>query len=353
MRIFMITRIIDSLCYRKRKYYSKFSESYWKVINKFLVSDKRNTDRKKILFVFVPMWGSQYVDLFFEYTMPSLMQSKNFPDISSNNKRIIICFYTKSIDAELIKRKMNNYNCGYEYKIYNDYYFKDLGRGLMLNFFIHMLEKCVSNNALMLLALPDFIYSNGSISNLFKLSDGKGVSVAVPHPRVSYECIEEGKINIKNLLKSGISSSMLVKMAGQCKHSSFSFSDELMDKNSTSDGISTRKLNYNCLAVTHNLPNVCLLSPIKDDVSFFKRRISFNDIDHLWPNMLLRQSRLKVVGSSNIAFMIELTYDNDKIPKLRSDNKFNDQYDGVRPFCNYANTIVSSWDLCEKGEVNL
>ena len=63
----------------------------------------------------------------------------------------------------------------------------------------------------------------------------------------------------------------MVKVAMECKHESLLQADETNDLNSTTSGIATRQIPSG-LAVIHNLPAVYLCSPIKDDLSFFKRR---------------------------------------------------------------------------------
>jgi hypothetical protein len=204
---------------------------------------------------------------------------------------------------------------------------------------IHILDECINNNALMLIAQPDIIFSNGTVSNLVELSDGKGVSVSVAHPRVSIDSLKKNNIDISNLSKDGLN---MVKVALKCAHESLLQTDETNDLNSTTSGIATRQI-LSGLAVIHNLPAVYLCSPIKDDLSFFKRRPSFNIIDKTWPHLLFRQSRLKVVGSSDIAFVIELTSDAEKKPIVESGMKYNDHYHGFPPFVNYSNIIVGLW----------
>jgi hypothetical protein len=340
----IIKKIRNSLNYRKRYFYSKITRVYWMVISNILLSNKRDVRKKDILYVFVPVWGKWHISLFFQYTMPSLMQSNNLPAVSKE-KKIIINFYTQDLDAPTIHENMSNYANIYDYYIYLESEFTDLGRDKMANYLIHTLDKCVAENALMLLALPDFFYSDYSVKNLVSLSECKGVSISVPHPRVSYECIQD-KLTMYNGLKisGSVNSESLVERAILCKHMAIELCDELKDENHTYyGGISIRELTNNNLVVVHNLPAVLLISPIIDDILFFRRRVRFNDIDTIWPHMLLRQSRLKVVGSSDIAFMVELTKDSTDKPPVTKGKKYNDQYGGVRPFCNYANVILNSW----------
>jgi hypothetical protein len=336
-------KIRDSFLYRVKHYYEKIAEHYWHLVNMILTSNKRDTRHKKILFIYAPVWGKWHIDTFFKYTLPSLMQSGNLPAISKD-KKIVINFYTKDNDIFLIDSMMKEVSCTYDYNINSESNFNDDTRGMMVNFLIHILDICVKENGLMLLAQPDLIYSNNSVKNLVDLSNGKGVSIAVPHPRVSYECIKEVDF-FDSPSHNEVSSESLVKIALSCKHKAFELSDELLDINSTVDGISTHKIDELHMGVVHNLPSVYLFSPIKDDISYFKRRTTFNYIDTAWPSMLFRQSRLKVIASSKIAFVVELTKDADKRPRTLPNMKYNDQYlSSNKSFCNYSNVIINSWD---------
>jgi len=332
-------RIKNSLIYRIRFANLRLTINYWRLITRILISNKRETKQRESLFVWVPVWGEKHINWFFEYTLSSLLTSNNLP-LVAKKKNIKICFYTKDNDSLLIAERMENQPCNYNYSIQTESNFNDHARDIMSNFMVHILDECIKNNALMLIAQPDIIFSNGSVSNLVELSDGKGVSISLAHPRVSIESLKKNNIDIANLSENTLN---MVKVAMKCKHESLLQTIETNDINSTiSTGIATRKISSG-LAVIHNLPAVYLCSPIKDDLSFFKRRPDFNSIDKHWPNLLFRQSRLKVVGSSDIAFLIELTSDDDKRPILESGMKYNDYYDAFPPFVNYSNVIVGLW----------
>ena len=290
---------------------------------------------KKSLFVFVPVWGEDHIDWFFTYCLPSLMQEYNLP-LVKNKKKIVFYFYTKEESADHLNRQIKNNIVDFESKIYTENCFDDHARDMMSNYFIHILKECIDKKSLLLFAQPDLIFSNGSIDNMVNLSDGKGVSIAVASPRVSIECIKNNNVSV--LCDGG----KLTDIILTCQHQSLAFTDDLLDVNSTLGGISTRRIK-NGIMVTHNLPPVFLCDPIKSDLSFFKRRPLFNIVDKLWPHMLFRQSRLKVVTSSDIALVAELTHDNDKKPKLLSNMKYNDFYKGFPPFVNYSNVSVGLW----------
>ncbi len=275
----IIEKIINSFNYRKRQVYFRTSVYFWRFITKIFVSDKRDLGKKEALFVMVPVWGEWHINLFFKYTLPSLMQSGNLPNISKT-KKVVIYFYTKKQDISLIKNKMESCNSKYEFYIYSESDFKGVRDSLLPHAMVHILKECVNKSALLLLAQPDLIYSNMSVSNLVSLTERKGVNLLIPHPRISYECFKNKYVIGKSLFSNEIDSPSLVSMALACKHKSIALADELLDVNSTMDAIATRELDGNILTVVHNLPSPYLMSPIPSDVRFFNRRNSFNVIDH-------------------------------------------------------------------------
>jgi len=282
------------------------------------------------------VWGEQHIDLFFKFTLPSLLEANNLPLVSIN-KEVQFYFYTKDADVDVIETRMKMLAPSYNFTIVAESFFDDMARDMMSNYLIHMLDCCIKNNALLLIAQPDLIFSNGTVNNLVKLSDGKGVSIAVAHPRVSFESFMSKKIDIKNISENSLD---MVKAALTSQHNTLIHADETSDINSTLMGISTKKMS-NGLAVIHNLPAPYLCSPIKDDLVFFKRRCEFNIVDKHWPNLLFRQSRLKIIGSSDLAFIMELTFDSVKT-RLNSGLKFNDK-NNSSDFLKFTNTFITHW----------
>ena len=332
----MIKRIKNSLIYRFKYKYTVITLYFSNFITKILISNKRDKSIRKSLYVWVPVWGEKHIDWFFKFTLSSLLKANNLPLISVN-KEVQICFYTKDNDVSVIDIKMKEIAPSYKFTIVAESFFDDMARDMMSNFFIHMTDYCIKNQAFMLIAQPDLIFSNGTVSNLVELSDGKGVSIAVAHPRVSFESCMNKKIDLENISENTLD---MVKAALTVQHSTLMHADETNDANSTLMGISTKNMS-NGLAVIHNLPSVFLCSPIKDDLVFFKRRCEFNIIDKHWPNLLFRQSRLKIIGSSDLAFIIELTNDSVKAV-IRPNLKFNDQDHGTQ-FVKFTNVFVNHW----------
>jgi len=330
-----LKKIRYSLIYRIRFLYFKLTNYFWNFLTKILISNKREMIKKKSVYIWVPVWGERHILWFFKYTLNSLLQDENLP-LVSKTKYLKICFYTKDKDVSFIVEKMKNHICNYDYSVNSESEFNDQARDLMSNFFIHILNDSIENNALVLLAQPDLIFSNGSVFNMVTLSEEKGVSIAAPSARISFEYAIESNDDLI------FEAEDLTSFITRYPHKSLKFAYEDDSTNATLGGISTKKI-LGGLAVIHNLPPVFLCNPTKSDLNFFKRRPSFNIIDKVWPDMLFRQSRLKIIGSSDIATIVELTKDDEKNIETSSDMRLNDFYPAFPPFMNHSNVIVGLW----------
>lgn len=311
-------------------------------INYLLVSNKRDMMYRDKIYVWVPVWGEKHINMFFDYTLPSLYQKANLPSLT--DYEIILSIYTLDNDANTIKNTLSNTYSDVNFKIITKFEIGCHDSDIMLAFYQDVLKKSVENKALLIIAQPDLIFSDGSISNAVELANGKGVSIAAAHPRISTEGIAATDLKKKLEQRQSISSKMLVKLSLDNKHSTLEYANDLKSENTTSSGISTRNLSKNSMAVIHNLPAVYVAVPTKSDIKFFNHQVSFNTIDKVWPSLLLREMRLKYIGSSEIFFCVELTDDSDRPAKPENDLRYNDIYSGIKPFMNCANTIISSWD---------
>ena len=97
----------------------------------------------------------------------------------------------------------------------------------------------------------------------------------------------------------------LVDLAFEHGHQSLLGSIDNEYCNRTFVGLSIRKITDNTYTVIHNLPMVWLANFTKDDLRFFKTPWSI--WDDRWASLLLRQNRLKVAGSRDLFFCVDLT----------------------------------------------
>jgi hypothetical protein len=329
----IITKTIFNLLY----IYEILSIKIYKFITLIYIKDKRDYLERKKLYVFVPVWGEKFIDIFLSYSLPSISSDGNLT-LLQKKMEVTFFFYTKKESFEILKEKLKGFN--YKFNIVLE---SDLPsyRRTLNKFFSDMLSKGVKDEAMIFLSPPDQIWSEYSIYNMVKMANGKCVNIAVPHGRVSHSCISKEEENIQKNKKND--SRSMVDIFLDCQHKSFKCSYEEDDFNCISWGaISSSSINKNHISVIHNLPSIFLITPTKSDVIFFKRRVSYYLIDHLWQHLLIRESRLKVVGSSDIAFTMEITDENDKVP-VKSLNLKNDRYIKIPPSFGVTNCFISSW----------
>lgn len=331
------------MLYRKKSFFCDLKVFVNQFFSRVLVKNKREMHQKKRIYVWVPVWGEAHIQMFFDYTLPSLLQENSIPKLR-HSYSVELYVYTTRESLSTFNQIANEKFPDIEFNIVIFDEIKSYHSEMMLSFWVDMLCKAVDNDALVIIALPDFVFADNALFNAVELSNGKGVCIASSHPRVSYEGIS--KTAIPGRLSSGVSieARELVKCSLNNPHITLSMMNDLEDINATADGISTRKIGENSVAVIHNLPAIYLVSPTKSDVTFFKRQVSFNSMDKTWPSYLLREMRLKYIGSSDLFFCAELTRDNEKSYTLNSGSKYNDIYSGIKPFCNTANSYISFWN---------
>jgi hypothetical protein len=332
-----IKEVPDKIIFQILYLYEIFTLKLYKLFTLILVKDKRDYTKKERLYVFVPVWGEKHIDMFMSYGLPSVNTDDNLRLLQKDIK-VSFFFYTKKESLEYLSKKLNKFD--FEFNIVLE---SDLPpyRRTLSKFLTDMLKKAVKDKAMILLSPPDTIFSDFSILNMVKMANGKGVSIALPHGRVSHSCVSK---ELKNKLNNGkIDSRAMVDIFLTCQHSAFKCSSEEDDINCIPWGaISSNKFDQHHVSVIHNLPSIYLITPTKSDILFFNRRVSYYIMDHLWQHLLMRESRLKVIGSSDIAFAMEITDDDDKSP-VSSFNMRNDRCVQNPPFAGATNSFICSW----------
>lgn len=187
------------------------------------------------------------------------------------------------------------------------------------------MHECLSDGSQFLMAPPDTIFSEGSIPALLETGESFGSCVAVAHPRVHPSILDS-----LATAKAPISGAQMVSLSFQQEHLHRTWSDCEAGKqmvNSYVSGVSWRRLESNLIAVSHRLPTVYLANFVSEDLNYFMhpkrgQPQNFGNWDHQWPSELTNAGRQRVIGSSDAAFIVELTAPLDNIPPLRNANPF-------------------------------
>lgn len=175
----------------------------------------------------------------------------------------------------------------------------------------------IQNQSKMLLAPPDTIFGDGTIPNMLEIGRGVGANVAVAHPRVLPSIIEE--IETIAATRGSVKNANLVTLAERHAHDSWKFAEDGHEKNNSFvGGIYKKTLAPGLTLVTHRLPTVYLADFTPPDFDFFWGQVSWGGWDHRWPaENLIRQERMRYVGSSDACFVCEVTeWDKNVPPEL-------------------------------------
>ncbi len=164
------------------------------------------------------------------------------------------------------------------------------------------LRNAVDTGSALLTAQPDIVFGEGTIETFIRLaSENDERCIAAPHPRVNAHAF------ISEIGKEPIENPELVRMAFKHMHESWRTADLSLDHVSCwHGGVAWRKLGDKLYGVTARLPTAFLVRPVQSDLEFFAN--SKNGAwDHHWPTKLVNENRQRVIGSSDAAFVVELT----------------------------------------------
>lgn len=176
---------------------------------------------------------------------------------------------------------------------------------------IWQIEECLKTNSKLLIAPPDTIFGNGTVSNLLKIGREKNTCVVVPHPRVLPSILEHA-------FNPYISNPELVRLAWQHLHQAWSDAEIGHPRqNSYVGGVVWQRLADNLYSVVHRLPTIYLAEFTEEDLSYFKSQVSFGAFDHVWPgDVLVKRERQRYVASSDSCFIVEITEKDKNVPPI-------------------------------------
>ena len=314
-------------------------------------------EKRKIIFHSV-VWGDDFLHPFFSYTIPSLLQDGNIPQLARDGFNLKFCIYTHPEQYQEISKQYESCLASLgEYMAVSvipldemkDGWWRDDTWHYMTGALIDQIERCLKESAMMFDARPDTIYGNGSISNAVNTVQGKNVCFAAAHPRLDKASAEKSDAfaALKNMERC-YENDELVGLAFEHAHATLRGSFDNEDCNMTYGGLSIRKITDNMYTVIHNLPMIWVANFTKDDLRFFKTPWSTWDDrwDHRWANLLLRQNRLKVAGSSDFFFCVEPMSDRHRALPMEKGLLNNDKFQTRRQrrLHNYVfNSFCSVW----------
>ena len=314
-------------------------------------------ERRKIIFHSV-VWGDEFLEPFFSYTVPSLLQEGNIPALVKAGYELELTMYSHPEEYERVAAqyapcldRLRHYVTitvipldGLETGWWSTGHFHYVTGAL-----IDQIKRCIGENAMMFDTRPDTIYGNRSITNAVMAVRGKEVCLAAAHPRVNKKSIQRSDV-LERLKTSGgnIENEQLVDLAFAYAHQSLLGCFDNEDSNMTHTGISIRKIDRSTYSVIHNVPMIWLANFVKDDLKFFASPGPYWDDrwESRWPRFLLRQNRLKLSGSSDLFFCIDLTAEEERSVPMEQGLLNNDRFRTRRRryLHNYVfNSFCSVW----------
>ncbi len=266
----------------------------------------------KNLCMFSNVWGDKHLDLMDK----TLIRSLNYPQNKAALKEATWFIYTKTNEFEKARAIANKVDV-------KEIILKPLPDWLqgtppqmgvvLLDALIEMITYCLETNSQMLMAPPDTIFSESSIPNMIQMGKYGNSCIAVPHARITPDALNE----VGDLVQSG---SDLVSLLERFPHKSWSLSEiGVPGQASFIGGIAWERLAPRLTAVQHRLPTIYLANFIQNDIEFFRTSHDgtepvYGGWDHLWPMKLVREERQRMPGSSDVAFMLEITDAHQNVP---------------------------------------
>lgn len=182
------------------------------------------------------------------------------------------------------------------------------------------LRDCQDKSAFLWIA-PDSVFGDGSVQSIVELGVVPGICVALAPMRVRAEMF------IEALGAGPVSNAELVRHSFERMHKSFEDANAtLPDTNSYVSGVSWRNIGPGLYAITHRKHSMYLMQPSRADVEWFTRMNKFGAYDHSFPKIIIQKQRQRVIGSSDAAFVAELTAFDAHVPKCMITNQAEPDY---------------------------
>lgn len=176
-----------------------------------------------------------------------------------------------------------------------------------------------------LMAPPDTIFGEGTLETFVALGRDPRVVISAPPVRVNQSFMSSFAE-----AEGPVFNETLVYMAWKHLHATWRDANITMPRNNSFiGGVSWKALSANVFAVTHLLPTPFYLGVAPSDGEWFRLYGTPGAYDHIWPAKLVDEGRQRLIGSSDAAFIVEITEADKNIPPLYPVNpSMNTEYSG-------------------------
>lgn len=177
----------------------------------------------------------------------------------------------------------------------------------------------------LLLAPPDNVFSDGSIASFMRVASKKDACVATAHVRVVPSFLEGFPRDAP-----GMVSHAWAHLHDSWRHSEVGHGDSM----TWDGGVCWQRVAPDLVTVQHHLPTVFLANFTPYDVEFFNRNSIWGVWDSSFPeDCLVKQERYRIIGSSDAAFVVEVTHPGRNVPQRLAVKP--DDYDAFKGRNNY------------------
>lgn len=255
--------------------------------------------------LFSAVWG-EHIAIFEDYCLRSLLWPENYAAVKTSPWTI----RTRNADVDRMKALGERH--GFQFAVSEIVENEHTGPMVGMALFEEM-EACIAANAALLFVPPDTLFAEGSIPNMREIADPPYTCVAAGSVRVLPELIYE--------ITGPTPPSPLVRMAWKHLHPTWIDAEIGRARaNSWRGGVAWRKIRDGLYAVQHRIPSPWIVNPIPSDIEYLKAKGSVGAWDHEWPAKLVNEGRQRLIGSSDIAFMVEITPEDEAISPLADSN---------------------------------
>lgn len=258
------------------------------------------------------VWGERHLDWFSRACVASLARPDN---ITAIHREVEVWdIVTRAEDAEAARNIARH--LGVKTVLHVEPRLINHGEILQLEI-MQAMRRCLAGNQSLLMAPPDTIFADGTISSIFAIGRPEYVCVLVPHARVLPSILLEPD--------AAMSCGSLVEAAWRNLHRTWVEADATLEfTNTYAGGVSWRTVGEGLYAVQHRLPTVYLAKFSPSDLEWWEAwQAKDNRVgawDHFWPSKLVAEERQRVVGSSDGGFLVEVTDEFTNIPPVREND---------------------------------
>jgi hypothetical protein len=255
--------------------------------------------------LFTLCWGEPYCSWFEDALAASLLWPSNNASVREHSQEWNI--YTRDQDRDRLRATAER--IGVPIQFHPFAVNNSSGETLQPALFDHM-RNCLQDASAAFIAPPDTIFGEGSVAAICEVGRSPGICVAVPHVRVNAGALPA-------IAGRPMPNAELVDFAFKNLHKTWADADAaLPNTNSFLGGVSWRQLRKGVYAVTHRLPTCYLANIDASDVDWFSRQWETGTWDHTWPAKIVKEQRQRLIASSDAAFIVELTRENENIPPV-------------------------------------